>query len=111
FDEALESIRLCRALLEGVPPGDIAAAVPEAETDRLGIGLIEGWRGPVLIALHPGAGGAIRRCHSHDPSWQNWPLLEFPILGNISPTLPSIKNPFTLSHGGRDGGGHGSATS
>ena len=103
FDEALESIRLCRKLLEQLPAGWILADVPEAEPDRLGLGLIEGWRGPVLIALHPGAGGAIRRCHAHDPSWQNWPLLEFAILDNIVPDFPLINKSFNLSYSGHDG--------
>jgi Ni,Fe-hydrogenase III large subunit/Ni,Fe-hydrogenase III component G len=103
FDEVLESIRLCRLLLDGLPEGKIALDVPDAEPDRLGLGLIEGWRGPVLIALHPGPGGAIRRCHAHDPSWQNWPLLEFAILGNIVPDFPLINKSFNLSYSGQDG--------
>jgi Ni,Fe-hydrogenase III large subunit/Ni,Fe-hydrogenase III component G len=103
FDEALESIRLCRALLEQLPAGWILVDVPEAPPDRLGLGLIEGWRGPVLIALHPGANGAIRRCHAHDPSWQNWPLLEFAILDNIVPDFPLINKSFNLSYSGHDG--------
>ena len=102
FDETLESIRLCRELLERVPSGAIGAPVPEAEAGRLGVGLIEGWRGPVLIALQPGAGGGIRRCHAHDPSWQNWPLLEFAILGNIVPDFPLINKSFNLSYSGHD---------
>ena len=103
FDEALESIRLCRALLEQLPAGRILVDVPEASTDRSGLGLIEGWRGPVLIALHPGASGTIRRCHAHDPSWQNWPLLEFAILDNIVPDFPLINKSFNPSYSGHDG--------
>ncbi len=103
FDEVLESIRLCRVLLDGLPGGEIATAVPAAEPDRLGLGLIEGWRGPVLVALHAGPNGAIRRCHAHDPSWQNWPLLEFAILGNIVPDFPLINKSFNLSYSGQDG--------
>ncbi|RPH70792.1 MAG: Ni,Fe-hydrogenase III large subunit [Myxococcaceae bacterium] len=103
FDEVLESIRLCRLLLDGLPDGATGVEVPAAEPDRLGIGLIEGWRGPVLIALHAGPGGAIRRCHPHDPSCQNWPLLEFAILGNIVPDFPLINKSFNLSYSGQDG--------
>jgi Ni,Fe-hydrogenase III large subunit/Ni,Fe-hydrogenase III component G len=103
FAELLESIRLCRVLLEELPPGWIQAEVPIAPPDRLGLGLIEGWRGPVLIALHSGAEGAIRRCHAHDPSWQNWPLLEHAILDNIVPDFPLINKSFNLSYSGHDG--------
>jgi Ni,Fe-hydrogenase III large subunit/Ni,Fe-hydrogenase III component G len=108
FREVFESLRLCRVLvadlshtsLEAAP---IATAVPDAKPNRLGIGLIEGWRGPVLIALETGPGGAIRRCHAHDPSWQNWPLLEYAILGNIVPDFPLINKSFNLSYSGPDG--------
>jgi Ni,Fe-hydrogenase III large subunit len=103
FDEALESIRICQALLDALPSGPIRRDVPQAAEHRLGLGVIEGWRGPVLVALEPGAGGSIRRCHAHDPSWQNWPLLEYAILGNIVPDFPLINKSFNLSYSGHDG--------
>jgi Ni,Fe-hydrogenase III large subunit/Ni,Fe-hydrogenase III component G len=103
FDEVLESLRLCRLLLDALPEGAVAVEVPAAEPDRLGLGLIEGWRGPTFIALHAGPDGAIRRCHAHDPSWQNWPVLEFAILGNIVPDFPLINKSFNLSYSGQDG--------
>ncbi len=103
FDEIFESLRLCRALLDDLSLGSIQAAVPPAEPDCLGVGLIEGWRGPVMIALEAGPHGAIRRCHAHDPSWQNWPLLEYAILGNIVPDFPLINKSFNLSYSGHDG--------
>ena len=68
----------------------------------IGIGLIEGWRGPVLVALEAGPDGAIARCHPHDPSWQNWPVLEHAIIGNIVPDFPLINKSFNLSYSGHD---------
>jgi Ni,Fe-hydrogenase III large subunit len=108
FREIFESLRLCRALLAelshtSVDATPIAVPVPIAEPDRFGIGMIEGWRGPVLIALETGPNGQIRRCHAHDPSWQNWPLLEYAILGNIVPDFPLINKSFNLSYSGQDG--------
>ncbi len=103
FDETLESLRLCSALLQELPAEPIQTVVPAAEADCLGMGLIESWRGPVLIALETGAGGSIRRCHAHDPSWQNWPLLEYAIMGNIVPDFPLINKSFNLSYSGHDG--------
>ena len=108
FHEIFESLRLCRALLAdlshtSVEPGPITTPVPNAEPNQLGIGLIEGWRGPVLIALETGPNATIRRCHAHDPSWQNWPLLEYAILGNIVPDFPLINKSFNLSYSGPDG--------
>jgi Ni,Fe-hydrogenase III large subunit/Ni,Fe-hydrogenase III component G len=103
FDETLESIRLCGALLDGLPSGRIRTEVPTAGPDCLGLGVLEGWRGPVMVALETGAGSTIRRCHVHDPSWQNWPLLEHAVLGNIVPDFPLINKSFNLSYSGHDG--------
>jgi Ni,Fe-hydrogenase III large subunit len=68
----------------------------------MGIGLIEGWRGPILVALRVAADGLIRRCHPHDPSWQNWPVLEHAIIGNIVPDFPLINKSFNLAYSGHD---------
>jgi Ni,Fe-hydrogenase III large subunit len=103
FDEIFESIRICRALVFNLSGGEVQVAVSNAEPNVLGIGIIEAWRGPVAIALETGPEGTIRRCHSHDPSWQNWPLLEFAILGNIVPDFPLINKSFNLSYSGHDG--------
>jgi Ni,Fe-hydrogenase III large subunit/Ni,Fe-hydrogenase III component G len=103
FAEAIESLRLCRALLADLPVGVIQNHVPVAAPNQLGLGMIEGWRGPVVIALETGSNGAIRRCHAHDPSWQNWPILEYAILENIVPDFPLINKSFNLSYSGQDG--------
>lgn len=103
FDEVTESLRLCRALLETLPPGAIRVSVATAAPDQLGLGLIEGWRGPVLLALETAADDRVRRCHAHDPSWQNWPLLEYAIIGNIVPDFPLINKSFNLAYSGHDG--------
>jgi Ni,Fe-hydrogenase III large subunit/Ni,Fe-hydrogenase III component G len=108
FREIVESLRICRTLLaelshSSLEAAPIATPVPLADPGRLGIGIIEGWRGPVLIALETGPNGSIRRCHAHDPSWQNWPLLEHVILGNIVPDFPLINKSFNLSYSGVDG--------
>ena len=66
------------------------------------IGWIEGWRGEVFVAFEAGRAGAIRRVHPHDPSWQNWPLLEHAVLGNIVPDFPLINKSFNLTYSGHD---------
>jgi len=101
FDELAESVRLVEAIAARMPSGDHACEVG-APAAGSAIGLIEGWRGPVMIALTVGANGAIQRCHPHDPSWQNWPLLEHAIIGNIVPDFPLINKSFNLSYSGHD---------
>jgi Ni,Fe-hydrogenase III large subunit len=102
FDELEESARLIERILTGLPAGAYKETVPLPPTGALGIGLIEGWRGPVLVALEAGAAGNIVRCHPHDPSWQNWPVLEHAIIGNIVPDFPLINKSFNLSYSGHD---------
>jgi len=102
FDEVLASLDLCRRLLDDLPDGAVRAAPGTVPAGELGVGLVEGWRGPVMVALEAGAGGRVRRCHPHDPSWQNWPLLEHAILGNIVPDFPLINKSFNLSYSGHD---------
>ncbi len=67
FDELHESCRLILRILDELPPGPHIGSVHAPAAGAIGVGLIEGWRGPVLVALEAGAQGAIRRCHPHDP--------------------------------------------
>ena len=102
FDETAESLRICRELLDALPEGAIRVPLGNAAAHGVGIGLVEGWRGPVFVALETGADGAIRRCHPHDPSWHNWPVLEHAVIGNIVPDFPLINKSFNLSYSGVD---------
>ncbi len=102
FAEVAESLRLVRAIVAGMPGGEIAVELPTARAGAVGYGWVEGWRGEVFVALEAGAGGAIRRGHAHDPSWQNWPLLEHAVMGNIVPDFPLINKSFNLSYSGQD---------
>ena len=103
FDEIAESLRLIEMILSSLPAGDIATPLEYAAPENaFGIGWVEGWRGEVLIALETGWGNRIRRLHPHDPSWQNWPLLERAVLGNIVPDFPLINKSFNLSYSGHD---------
>jgi Ni,Fe-hydrogenase III large subunit len=102
FDEIIESLRLIRAIIDGLPDGAIAVPLPEAREHQLGLGYVEGWRGPVLVAVTSGPDGSIRRCHPHDPSWTNWPVLEHAVIGNIVPDFPLINKSFNLTYSGHD---------
>jgi len=102
FEEAFESIELQRKILRNLPGGDLRAPLAEPLAGACGLGWVEGWRGEVLVALQAGPGGRVRRCHPHDPSWQNWPALEYAVLGNIVPDFPLINKSFNLSYAGVD---------
>ncbi len=102
FDEIFESLRLVRMICETMPPGETSVPLPSMPTRTLGVGVVEGWRGEVLVALEVANGGAILRCHPHDPSWQNWPLLEHAVIDNIVPDFPLINKSFNLTYAGHD---------
>ncbi len=102
FDELLESLRLVRAIAMGCPDGELRVELPQPRPQAFGVGWVEGWRGEVLVAIEAGEGGMIRRCHAHDPSWQNWPLIEHAVIGNIVPDFPLINKSFNLSYSGQD---------
>ncbi len=103
FDELFESLRLQREILDRL--GHEGARLEPLERlpgNGFGVGMVEGWRGEVLVAVHSGADGELARVHPHDPSWQNWPALEHAVLGNIVPDFPLINKSFNLSYSGQD---------
>lgn len=102
FEEIFESLRLCHSLLEQLPEGAIITEIPAAPEGAFGVGWVEGWRGEVLVALTADKNNRLRRVHAHDPSWQNWPALEYAVIGNIVPDFPLINKSFNLSYSGHD---------
>ena len=102
FDELQESCRLAARILANMPSGPHSVPLIDPPAGRRGIGLVEGWRGPVVVSITAGEGGSIRRCHPQDPSWHNWPVLEHAVIGNIVPDFPLINKSFNLSYSGHD---------
>ena len=102
FEETFESLRLIRALCAGMPGDAARVDLRPSGAPAIGAGWVEGWRGEILVALELGADGRIVRCHCHDPSWQNWPVIEHAVIGNIVPDFPLINKSFNLSYSGHD---------
>jgi Ni,Fe-hydrogenase III large subunit/Ni,Fe-hydrogenase III component G len=103
FDELFESLRLQREILAKLIHGnELVIALEKLPGQGFGVGMVEGWRGEVLVAIHTDAHGNLTRVHPHDPSWQNWPVLEHAVLGNIVPDFPLINKSFNLSYSGQD---------
>ncbi len=102
FDELFESLQLVSALAHELPDGPLAYDLPQEGGGGFGVGMVEGWRGEVLVAVESADGQRLRRMHPHDPSWQNWPLVERAALDNIVPDFPLINKSFNLSYSGHD---------
>jgi Ni,Fe-hydrogenase III large subunit len=102
FKELSESFRLITQMIDGLPEGAIQNSLPKIQGNHQGFGCVEGWRGPVFIAVSVQEGESLLWAHCHDPSWQNWPALEFAVIGNIVPDFPLINKSFNLSYSGPD---------
>ncbi len=101
FDEIRESLRLIQAILAQLPPGPVCAPCDRAE-GLLGLGAVEGWRGRILVAITRARTSGDHHVHIHDPSWQNWPLLERAAPGDLVPDFPLINKSFNLAYSGLD---------
>ncbi|HUW98470.1 MAG TPA: NADH-quinone oxidoreductase subunit C [Acidiferrobacter sp.] len=101
FSEIYESLRLIRDILANFPDGPLLG---DCDTDNgtAGLGCVEGWRGEVLVGIERIASGHTHRVHIHDPSWQNWPLLEHAVIGDLVPDFPLINKSFNLAYSGHD---------
>jgi len=102
FDEIFESLRLITTAVKNLPQGRIQSTCITPKKPTFGIGWIEGWRGGVFAGLHLDEIGQIDRAHIHDPSWQNWPTLDYAVIGNIVPDFPLINKSFNFSYSGHD---------
>ncbi len=105
FDEVFESLRLIERMLCELPSGPFQTAVQLPAQACRGAGWVEGWRGEILVALElfdATHDKRIARCHLHDPSWQNWPVLQHAVMGNIVADFPLINKSFNLSYSGHD---------
>ncbi|MGB0128033.1 MAG: NADH-quinone oxidoreductase subunit C [Rhodocyclaceae bacterium] len=102
FAELMESLRLIRLIAEHLPLGSIVQIPDPVTHASRGAGWVEGWRGEVFVAIEVADDNTVARCHCHDPSWQNWPVLEHAVIGNIVPDFPLINKSFNLSYAGHD---------
>src|SRR5262245_19588111 len=100
--EVEQSLKLIEQILQRLPDGPIAtAATSVAGNTAEGLGLVESFRGDVLVWLRI-KGESIERCHLRDPSWFQWPLLEAVIEGNIVADFPLCNKSFNCSYSGHD---------
>lgn len=100
--EVLTSLDLLDRLLETLPAGDIATALPAAAHGVHGLGLVEGWRGETLAWVRFGNDGRVARYFPRDPSWFAWPALERMIMGEIVPDFPVCNKSVNGSYSGVD---------
>jgi Ni,Fe-hydrogenase III large subunit len=103
MDEIHESIRLIREIRNRIPQGPLVA-IPglQPRPGEWALSAVEGWRGEILYFIVAGEDGHIHRCKVRDPSFVNWPAIQWAVVGNIIPDFPLINKSFNLSYAGND---------
>ena len=103
MDEIHESIRLIREMRRKIPPGPVAVEPGcSPKPGEWAVSAVEGWRGEIVYMVMAGENGTVHRCKVRDPSFVNWPAIQWAVLGNIIPDFPLINKSFNLSYAGND---------
>jgi len=100
--EAQESVALIEALSGGLPPGELAPALPKLQPGSVAVALTEGWRGEVVHVAVTGADGALSAYKVVDPSFHNWFGLAMALRDNQISDFPLCNKSFNLSYCGHD---------
>lgn len=101
-EEAHESVRLITLALDGLPGEGIHQPIGNLTRSAAAFGLVEGWRGPIWHWVVAGDRNSLARVKIKDPSFANWPALNYAILKNIVPDFPLVNKSFNLSYAGND---------
>ena len=103
LDEVHEAVRLIREFRRRLPMGPLTAqSTSRPWSSQWAVSAVEGWRGEILYVVMAGEEGRIHRCKVRDPSFVNWPAIQWAALGNIVPDFPLINKSFNLSYAGND---------
>ena len=102
LDETRQSSALIRAAATAAGDGAARTALGELRAGADAIGLVEGWRGPIWHWVTAGGPTSLARVKVVDPSFRNWPALEYAVLNNIVPDFPLCNKSFNLSYSGND---------
>jgi Ni,Fe-hydrogenase III large subunit/Ni,Fe-hydrogenase III component G len=103
FLEIESSLQLVERILSTLPKGSVRRTLPAVHSSKIGLGCVEGWRGPIITVLCNSDKKHLHWSQIHDPSWQNWPALEHAVIGNIVPDFPLINKSLNLSYSSHDG--------
>jgi Ni,Fe-hydrogenase III large subunit/Ni,Fe-hydrogenase III component G len=102
LDEAQESARLIGVAATHAVGGEARRPLPPLVPGRTTAAVVEAWRGPVWYWVQAAGPAAVARVKVADPSFRNWPALEYAVLGNIVPDFPLCNKSFNLSYSGSD---------
>ena len=96
-DEVAASLAALRGAVAGVSTFHLASS----SGSGAGLGVVEGWRGPVVHRVEL-LDGRVTRLKVVDPSFLNWPALAVALADTIVPDFPLVNKSFNLSYAGND---------
>jgi Ni,Fe-hydrogenase III large subunit/Ni,Fe-hydrogenase III component G len=99
--EVEQSLSLIEQILSALPEGSVKTVIGKNEACE-GMGIVEAFRGEVMVWLKLDSKSRVTRCHLRDASWFQWPLLEAAIEGNIVADFPLCNKSFNCSYSGHD---------
>jgi Ni,Fe-hydrogenase III large subunit/Ni,Fe-hydrogenase III component G len=102
LDEARQSASLIRTAASAAGDGASVAPLGVLRAGADAIALVEGWRGPIWHWVTAAGPASLARVKVVDPSFRNWPALEYAVLNNIVPDFPLCNKSFNLSYSGSD---------
>jgi Ni,Fe-hydrogenase III large subunit len=102
IDEIVESARLIEAAAARVDGGAVALPCGPLRVRAHATSVVEAWRGPVWYWVLAEGEASVARVKVADPSFRNWPALEYAVLENIVPDFPLCNKSFNLSYSGND---------
>lgn len=103
FDEIKSSINIIDKIVGRKLTGSGLVELPVHKGKPIeGLALVEGFRGDIFCWVRVKENNRIDRCHLRDPSWFQWPLLEYAIKGNIVADFPLCNKSFNCSYSGHD---------
>jgi Ni,Fe-hydrogenase III large subunit/Ni,Fe-hydrogenase III component G len=101
IDETREAARLICTTAQGTEE-ETRVPLPPFTAGACAFGLVEAWRGPVWHWVRADGPTSLDRVKVVDPSFRNWPALEYAVLKNIVPDFPLCNKSFNLSYSGND---------
>jgi Ni,Fe-hydrogenase III large subunit len=102
LDEARQSASLIATAAAAAGNGVGAVPLGELRAGADAIALVEGWRGPLWYWVTADGPASLARVKVVDPSFRNWPALEYAVLNNIVPDFPLCNKSFNLSYSASD---------
>jgi Ni,Fe-hydrogenase III large subunit len=90
-------------VLENLPDGPASVNLPSnLPGDRVGLGIVEAFRGELIHLVFTDAHGKIQRYAIKDPSFNNWTAISIAIRNNLIADFPLCNKSLALSYSGND---------